>query len=229
MNNYYVREVLSKDKINLIQELLEHANKNNFWRDGLTSGGGMKSIKNNKELSDIEMSQTINSSIMDALDKDKNFLSFTAASTTHLNIISKSEFGSYYNPHCDQWCNGEFSTTVFLSDSNSYEGGELCLLFDNNEEKLFKLDAGWAVTYPTGTLHRVNKVLSGIRYVSVFWTKSFIKNPTIRNIYYQLSLIEELLEKNTDPMHHTDCMATLKDPLFIAGNLKNEILRHYGV
>ncbi len=229
MNNYYIRQVLSKDKINLIQELLEHANKNNFWRDGLTTGGGIKSIKNNKELSDIEMSQTINSSIMDALDKDEHFLSFTAASTTGLNIISKSEFGSYYNPHCDQWCNGEFSTTVFLSDPNSYEGGELCLLFANNEEKLFKLDAGWAVTYPTGTLHRVNKVLSGIRYVSVFWTKSLIKNPTIRNIYYQLSLIEELLEKNTDPIHHTDCMSTLKDPFFIAGNLKNEILRHYGV
>ena len=229
MNNYYVRKVLDDDQIKLIQELLEHANKNDFWYDGLNSGGGMKSIKNNKELSDMEMVQTINNSIMDSLDRDSHFLSFTTASTTHLNIVSKSEFGCYYNPHYDQWSNGEFSTTVFLSDPNSYDGGELCLLFGNDDEKLFKLDAGWAITYPTGTLHRVNKVLSGVRYVSVFWTKSKIKNHVIRNIYHQLSLVEELIQKENNPIHYTDCKSALKDPVFIIQNLKNEIFRNYGV
>lgn len=229
MNNYYVRKVLDDDQIKLIQELLEHANKNDFWYDGLNSGGGMKSIKNNKELSDMEMAQTINNSIMDSLDRDSHFLSFTTASTTHLNIVSKSEFGCYYNPHYDQWSNGEFSTTVFLNDPNCYDGGELCLLFGNDEEKLFKLDAGWAITYPTGTLHRVNKVLSGVRYVSVFWTKSKIKNHVIRNIYHQLSLVEELIQKENNPIHYTDCKAALKDPVFIIQNLKNEIFRNYGV
>lgn len=227
MNNFYIRKVLEKPQINLIQELLEHANKNNLWHDGLNSSTASSSIKNNKELFDMKMLTTINDTIMNSLDRDSKFLSFTSASRTNLNIISKSEYGNYYNPHYDDWDNGDYSTTVFLNDPNSYEGGELCLLL-GNEEKSIKLEAGWAVTYPTGILHRVNKVLNGVRYVSVFWTKSKIKNVEIRKIYHQLSLLEEILIERNMPIHYTDCLSALKDPLFIVLNLKNEILRHYG-
>jgi PKHD-type hydroxylase len=229
MNNYYVRKVLDEEQIKLSQELLEYANKNDLWHDGLSTGGGSKSIKSNKELSDFEMTQTINNSIMSALDSDSHFLSFTAASTTHVNIISKTETGNYYNPHLDMWENGDFSTTVFLNSPDEYEGGELCLYFGNDSEKLVKLEPGWAITYPTGLLHRVNVVTSGVRYASVFWTKSKIKDYKIRNIFYQICLIEEIIEKENIPMHYTDCKVALKDPLFIINNLKNELCRYYGV
>jgi PKHD-type hydroxylase len=228
MINYYVRKVLEKEQIELIQNLLKHAEEHNLWHDGLLSGGGYVSTKSNKELSDLQMLQTINDCIMQSLDCDKKFLTYTAASSTNLNIISKTESGNYYNPHFDNWCNGDYSTTVFLSDPETYDGGELCLLMGNDDEKMFKLDAGWAITYPTGTIHRVNKVVSGTRYVSVFWTKSKIKDNFMRNLNYQLELLIDGLEKQSSPVHHTDCKVTLKDPLFIARNIKNEILRHYG-
>lgn len=228
MTNYYVRKVLEREQVDLIQNLLKHAEEHNLWHDGLNSGGGTSSIKSNKELSDLQMSQTINNCIMQSLDSDREFLAFTAAKSTNVNIISKSESGNYYNPHFDNWDNGDFSTTVFLSDPNTYEGGELCLLLGTDEEKQFKPEAGWAVTYPTGIMHRVNRVLSGTRYVSVFWTRSKIKNIVMRNMNYQLELIIQNLEKNSDSIHYTDCKAALKDPLFIARNVQNEILRHYG-
>lgn len=227
MFNYYVRKVLNEEQVGLIQDLLKHAEEKNLWYDGLGSGGGSSAIKSNKELSDVQMSQTINKCIMENLDSDRKFLNFTLASTTSLNIVSKTESGNYYNPHFDDWVNGDYSTTVFLSAPESYEGGELCLLLGNDEEKMFKLEPGWAVTYPTGTLHRVNTVTSGTRYVSVFWTKSKIKDSFVRNICYQLDTLIENLQKNPESIYYTDCNSALKDPLFVAVNLKNEIFRHY--
>lgn len=228
MINYYVRKVLEKEQLEIIQNLLKHAEKNDLWRDGLNTGGGLSSIKLNKELSDFEMLSTINDCIMNSLDQDMNFLAFTAASSTELNIISKTESGNYYNPHFDSWHNGDYSTTVFLNDPETYDGGELCLLLGNDQEKKFKLDAGWAVTYPTGIIHRVNRVLSGTRYVSVFWTKSKIKNTFMRNINYQLELAIEDLKKKSDSYHYSDCDSAVRDPLFILKNIQNEIFRHYG-
>jgi PKHD-type hydroxylase len=228
MINYYVRKVLEEDQVNIIKELLKHSEENNLWIDGLNSGGGSSSIKSNKELSDPQMLHTINSCIMQALDTDRNFLDFTVAKTTGVNIISKTESGNYYNPHYDNWSNGDYSTTIFLNEPDNYDGGELCLLLGNDEEKQFKLNAGWAITYPTGTIHRVNHVLSGTRYVSVFWTKSKIKDQKIRNIYYQLGTLLQILEKRSDSIHYTDCKSVLNDPTFITQNLQNEILRNYG-
>ncbi len=225
--NYYVRKVLGEEQIKAIQNLLKHAEEHNLWHNGLKSGGGFSSIKSNKELSDLQMLQTINSYIMESLDRDRHFLGFTVAKSTNTNIVSKTESGGYYNPHFDNFDNGNYSTTVFLNDPSQYSGGELCLLLGNDEEKKFKLPSGWAVTYPTGLIHRVNEVISGERYVSVFWTTSKIKNDLMRNMYYQLELIIENLEKNSYSVHFSDCDSVFKDPSFIAKNLQNEILRNY--
>jgi PKHD-type hydroxylase len=227
INNYYIRKVLEKEEIQIIQKLLRIADEKNFWQDGLGSGGGKHSTKKNKELSNIEISKEINNYIMSSLDRDSKFLNFTSASESSLNIISKTESGDYYNPHSDNWANGDYSTTIFLSNPEDYIGGELSLYFGNDEEKKVKLDAGWAITYQTGILHRVNKVISGIRHVSVFWTHSKIKDSNIRNINSQLSNLIEILEKNHTPIHIHDFESCLEDPLFVARNLQNEICRIY--
>jgi PKHD-type hydroxylase len=226
-DKYYIRKVLEKEKIDTIQRLLKIADEKNVWQDGLYSGGGKHSIKNNNELIDTEISKEINNYIMTSLDSDPKFLSFTSASDSSLNIISKTESGNYYNPHMDNWKNGDYSTTIFLSNPNDYIGGELCLYFGNDEEKKVKLDAGWAITYPTGILHRVNKVISGIRYASVFWTHSVIKDPNIRSISYQLNNLISLLEEDYKPIHRHNFESCLSDPLFVAKNLQNEIHRLY--
>jgi PKHD-type hydroxylase len=228
IKNYYIRRVLNASQLSKIDELIKTANENNFWHDGIKTGGGSHSVKSNTELSDAEISRKINNEIMTSLDSDKEFLSFTCADSTALNIISRTKSGNYYNPHMDNWKNGDYSTTVFLNSPENYDGGELCLYFGNDEEKKVKLDAGWAITYPTGILHRVNKVVSGSRYVSVFWTKSMVRNPEIRNLLYQIDTLISLIEKNASPVHKTNCQSAFEDPLFIANNLKNEIMRIHG-
>lgn len=229
MKSFYVRKLLDKEHLDYIKNILNESNEKNFWEDGLNSGGGYRHVKNNLENSNIEFSSEINKIVMSCLDKDSEFLGFTCARSTNLNIISKTISGGYYNPHFDNWSNGHYSTTVFLNDPDEYDGGELCLLINDKEEKI-KLDAGWAITYSTGTLHRVNKVISGVRYASVFWTESLLKDSFIREIYYQLSKLSEIYsKKEKNSIHMTNCLVAQNDPEFVINNIKNELLRRYGV
>lgn len=228
MKQYYIRKLLEKDKINEISSIIKNANTNNYWIDGLiTNPRATHRIKKNLELSNLNSSKIINDYIMQSLDNDSEFLYFTSASQTNLNLISKMESGGHYTPHIDDFSCGDFSTTVFLNNTEDYGGGELCLYLGGEEEIKIKLDAGWAVTYHTGILHRVNKVSFGNRYVSVFWTKSLIKDLFMRNIYYELKIIQNCLAKQSNPIYSLDCIGATKDPLFVVGNMINDILRKY--
>ena len=226
---YYIRKVLEEEQLIEIDGVLNECDICNQWVDGLNTGGGVKSVKNNLELSCTNSSKRINDMIMNSLDCDINFLNFTAAKSTHLNIVSKTESGGYYNPHIDNWKNGDFSTTVFLSDPESYCGGELCLLLDNQEEKMIKLQKGWAITYSTGILHRVNTITRGTRYVSVFWTNSLFKDSFHRHIYNQLGKLKIFIEQEvkSNPIHYKTCQQIEKNPYFIVDSLQHQILRKY--
>ena len=227
MKHYYVRKVLDHEQLKVVNDVIQQSNQNNFWNDGLYSGGGTRSVKNNVELNNPQLSQTINDMIMSSLDRDDGFINFTTPRNTNLNIISKTTSGGYYNPHFDNWNNGDYSTTVFLNGPSEYDGGELCLYIGGEDEEKIKLDAGWAVTYSTGTIHRVNKVIRGTRYVSVFWTKSLISDPFIRFIHGELGNIQNKLPVNEHSVHLSNCISTLNDPYFLLKNLQTQILRRY--
>jgi PKHD-type hydroxylase len=247
-NQFIVRQLLNESQICEIKNFLEIANQNNLWRNGVFSGGGDERRKKNLELWDQNISNEIYRIIMSQLDQDLSFFNLVVPDKTKLNIVSKTPSGGYYRPHIDCWFNGEYSTTVFLNEPDEYEGGELCLLI-NGEEKLFKLKAGSAITYTTGTVHRVNIVTKGVRYASVFWTKSLIKDPFIRYICGDLKLVQETLEKNqlnlgykfktktqnlsggggdvSNNKYYSNCLSSYEDPKFIIDNLIENILRRY--
>jgi PKHD-type hydroxylase len=227
MKNFYTREILDEESVRLIRNVLDQSNTNNFWSNGLNSGGGFSRIKNNVELSNIHFVNKINQLIMNSLDKDSSFINFTAAKSTSLNIISKTTSGGYYNPHYDNWSNGDYSTTVFLNEPEEYIGGELCLYVGGEEEIKIKLKSGWGITYQTGILHRVNRVVSGTRYASVFWTESLIKDPLIRYIYGEICEIQKNMVKYESSVHLSDCLTASKDPHFSLENLRMQILRNY--
>lgn len=115
-----------------------------------------------------------NQLIFNSLDTNEEFLDFTVAEKTSGLLISKTISGGFYKPHFDL-TTSHFSTTIFLNDPFDYDGGELCLLIDN-EEKKFKLNPGHGIVYETGITHRVNEVTRGERLACVFWTRSFIRD-----------------------------------------------------
>ena len=109
------------------------------------------------------------------INKNLPFYNFTYAKTSSHPMCTKTPVGGYYKPHFDLIENGQFSTTIFLSDPEEYEGGELVLWIDG-KEVFFKPKAGRAVTYENGIGHRVNPVTKGERLAFVFWTFSEWQN-----------------------------------------------------
>ncbi|WP_066459876.1 Fe2+-dependent dioxygenase [Castellaniella caeni] len=93
----------------------------------------------------------------------------------------------------------DISTTVFFSDPDEYEGGEL-VIQDTYGEQRVKLPAGHAVVYPGTSLHRVTPVTQGVRYGSFFWTQSLVRDDTHRSLLLQQDVaIQRLAQAGGDP------------------------------
>jgi PKHD-type hydroxylase len=77
----------------------------------------------------------------------------------------------FYGMHIDKLLNGvvrKLSLTIQLSDSNSYDGGELSLQFSKNPDIMPK-DQGKMIVFPSYVLHEVKPVTQGTRYSLVAW------------------------------------------------------------
>jgi PKHD-type hydroxylase len=65
----------------------------------------------------------------------------------------------------------DLSMTLFLSDPDSYDGGELT--FDGPFGPVAaKAEAGAGILYPTGARHSVAPITRGARYAAIFWMQS---------------------------------------------------------
>jgi PKHD-type hydroxylase len=79
----------------------------------------------------------------------------------------------------------DLSATLFLSDPDSYDGGEL-IIEDTYGEHSVKLPAGDLVLYPSTSLHRVAPVTRGSRVASFFWVQSMIRDDGQRALLLEM-------------------------------------------
>ena len=77
--------------------------------------------------------------------------------------------------------------TIFLSEPNEYEGGEL-IVEDTYGTHEVKLDAGDAIIYPATSLHRVEPVTNGARIAAVTWMQSMVKDDWRRSMLFNLDM-----------------------------------------
>ena len=68
----------------------------------------------------------------------------------------------------------DISATLFLSEPEEYDGGELCVEDTYGVQKV-KLPAGHMVLYPATSLHHVAPVTRGARICSFFWIQSMVR------------------------------------------------------
>ena len=130
--------------------------------------------------------------VIDALLRNAVFQAW--AKPLHLTppIFSKYQPGMHYGAHVDAAVLGggtplrsDLSITLFLSDPESYEGGELAIEVPGGTQRI-KLPAGNIVVYPTQAVHQVCKVAQGERLVAVLWVQSMIRDPHIRQTLFDL-------------------------------------------
>jgi PKHD-type hydroxylase len=197
------------------------------WNDGLRTFKGDPETKKNKELGNVFFKKKISEIIYKSLEINEKFNDFCFPKKIEDIMITKTEPGGYYNAHTDIGFNGHYSTTLFLTNPDDYEGGELCLYIDGEEKKI-KLESGYGIVYPTGIPHRVNKVTSGNRIVAVFWTKSIFKDPIIREICQELCTIDLDQYDQKYIKSQPEFEDVISQNAFKIANVLNKIIRTYG-
>lgn len=79
----------------------------------------------------------------------------------------------------------DVSSTLFLSDPDEYDGGELEIQ-DSYSTQRVKLAAGDLIVYPASSLHKVEPVTRGTRYAAFFWTQSLVRDDRQRALLFQM-------------------------------------------
>lgn len=118
-------------------------------------------------------------------------------------LMSRYDVGMKYGQHCDAaylpippnvLLRTDLSSTVFISDPASYEGGELFIHLGSQPVPI-KLAAGDAVVYPSTTIHEVAPVTSGTRLVSITFIESMLRDVQQRTLLHEMN---QLIEAEKD-------------------------------
>ena len=188
--DFLTHQLLSAGEISLICNSL--ASSDLPWLDGrLTAGNQAALVKKNNQLDPgFDLTSEITSRISSALTADPLVKSFSLIRKVHSLLISKSCSGDGYGWHVDnpfsRYGRRDLSFTLFLSDPDSYEGGALQVQSGGDESVEFRLSPGHVVIYPSSTLHCVQPVVSGARYVCAGWIESYVKSSEDRSLLFNL-------------------------------------------
>ena len=170
------------------------------WIPGASSAGGQAvTQKNNLQLTqDSEIAKTLQQSLMQAVQSDPLFFSAALPLKVFLPLFNcYSGAANHYGPHIDgailnsrqsgQRVRTDLSCTVFLSDPETYEGGEL-VIHGTHSTQSIKLPAGSAVLYPGTSLHEVRPVTQGQRLAGFFWIESMVRSDEQRRLLFDLDM-----------------------------------------
>ena len=199
--NYLIHQLLNTEEINLIKKELEQCSQQD-WEDGKkTAGSHASMVKNNLQLNrNTEVSKKNAQLVTKKILSSQLIKSFSLPKLIHGIMFTKSLKNMHYGRHIDNpfMSSGrsDLSFTIFLTEKDNYEGGELVIETMNSEEK-FRLNGGEIIIYPSSYLHSVSEVVNGERLVCVGWIESYVKSTEEREYLFDLDAAAKgLLAKN---------------------------------
>ncbi|HEY9379831.1 MAG TPA: Fe2+-dependent dioxygenase [Burkholderiales bacterium] len=215
-----IPDVLSKEQVRQCREILDAAD----WVDGRATAGyqGAK-VKNNRQLPEASpAARELGDFVLAALERNALFISAVLPARVYPPLFNRYEGGETFGDHIDnavrlmpgsgQKIRTDISSTLFLSEPDEYDGGEL-LIEDTYGTHTVKLPAGAMVVYPGTSLHRVTPVTRGVRVGCFFWTQSMIRDDGQRTLLFDLdSSIQRLNQQQADEralVHLTGCYHNL--------------------
>ncbi len=192
----HIPNVLTQEQVIQCRDILTSSP----WVDGnVTSGTQAAKAKNNLQLpEDSDAAIQLQKIVLDALSNSALF--FTAALPKKIfpplfNCYT-GEFNTFGN-HVDnavrtmrgggKRVRSDLSFTLFFSDPQEYEGGEL-VIEDTFGSQRLKLPAGDLVLYPSSSVHRVEPVTSGARIACFTWLESMIRETDRRRLLFDLDM-----------------------------------------
>jgi len=193
-----IDHLISAQNLTKIRQLL---NESPFVDGKLSAGMVARGVKNNEEMNPhSEHFKELNELVMSNLVRHPTYKAAAWPKRVAVPFYARYEPGMEDGEHVDDPIMGQggdlyrtdVSTTIFLSDPDEYEGGELTIR-DTYGERRIKLAAGSAVIYPSHSRHYVAPVTKGVRYVAVTWAQSTVRDPSQREMLYELNQAREML------------------------------------
>jgi PKHD-type hydroxylase len=181
-----IGNVLSADEVALVRETLAHA----AFEDGReTAGFAARLVKNNRQATNDRSIETVRNLVEERILGNELFVLAVRPKALAPVLFSRYESGMQYGSHVDdalmQGMRTDVSFTLFLSDPESYDGGELVIESASGEDAV-KLAAGGLLAYPSTTLHHVSPVTRGERLAAVGWARSFVRDGAHREMLFDL-------------------------------------------
>jgi PKHD-type hydroxylase len=188
-----IPDLFDAAEVREIRSALEAAN----WADGrATAGHRAARVKENEQLPlDHPLAKQLADRVLARLAQTPLFIAAALPARVLQPRFSRYDGRGHYGNHVDnaifpipgtgEHLRSDVSSTLFLSDPEEYDGGEL-VIEDMFGTHTAKLPAGSLIVYPGSSLHRVMPVTRGVRFVSFFWTQSFVASPEKRRLMFEL-------------------------------------------
>lgn len=211
-----IRQLLSKAQVNSFRDELS----NTPWLDGKSTAMGMAaSVKQNGQANPEDpIVKQLTNQLLSIFGAHPKLVSAALPHRIFPPAFNRYSTGETYGFHVDaaimrlpnsqEVLRSDMSMTTFLSEPESYEGGELVIQTEFGEQRI-KGEAGDAVLYQSSSLHKVTAVTKGQRIAAITWMQSLVPNGHIRETLYQLDQsIQTLLQnphidrEELDRLHH---------------------------
>ena len=170
------------------------------WIDGRSSAGDLAvQQKNNEQLAqDSDNARQLQAMVIAALTRDPLLVSAALPRKVFNPLFNRySGASNHYGVHIDsavmqsrnpqQRVRSDLSCTLFISDPDDYDGGEL-VIREPDGDRRFKLPAGDLLLYPGTTLHQVAPVTRGTRIASFFWIESMVRAGEQRRLLFDMDM-----------------------------------------
>ncbi|SPL71108.1 Fe2+-dependent dioxygenase [Acinetobacter stercoris] len=190
---HHIPHILSKEQVQHFRQEMQKVE----WVNGkVTTGSLSASVKNNQQLPENHpFTEYLGNIILESLGQHPLFLSAALPLNILPPFFNRYENNETFGFHVDnsirlirgtrERIRTDLSCTVFLSEPEEYEGGEL-VVEDTYGYHEVKLPAGDMILYPSTSVHEVTPVTSGCRIASFFWLQSMIRDDADRYMLFNL-------------------------------------------
>ena len=202
----HIPEILTKAEVSEFRLRLQ----NTEWIDGkATVGVQGAQVKRNRQVAvENPVARELGEIILKKLYANPVFMSAALPLRIVPPLFNAYAGGEHYGFHVDGAIRilpnsnlslrTDVSSTLFLSEPEEYQGGEL-IVQDTYGSHEVKLPAGDLILYPSTSLHQVAPVTEGERVCSFFWTQSMVRDDWQRSMLYELDCnIQSLRQKVGD-------------------------------
>jgi PKHD-type hydroxylase len=201
-----IADVLSAEQVAHGRRLLDAAE----WVDGrVTAGHQSARTKDNVQIPEGHpVARELGEMILGALHRNPLFI--TAALPLHVfpPLFNRYSGGQSFGNHVDNAIRQvpgtahrirtDLSCTLFFSQPDEYDGGELVVEDTYGVHKV-KLAAGHLVLYPSTSLHHVRPVTRGARVSSFFWLQSMVRSDADRTLLFDLDSAIRSIDQAAGP------------------------------